>query len=50
MINHLQDCGKDYRDLNRVYLPQDTLEGFGARVEMLGESKALRRFAPPCAR
>ena len=25
VINHLQDCGKDYRDLDRVYLPQDTL-------------------------
>jgi hydroxysqualene synthase len=40
VINHLQDCGKDYRNLNRVYLPQDTLEGFGASVEMLGEKKA----------
>ena len=25
VINHLQDCGKDYRDLNRVYIPQDAL-------------------------
>jgi squalene synthase HpnC len=25
IINHLQDCGKDYRDLNRVYIPQDAL-------------------------
>ncbi len=23
VINHLQDCGKDYRTLNRVYVPQD---------------------------
>src|SRR5688500_15119822 len=23
--NHLQDCGKDFRDLNRVYLPRDAL-------------------------
>jgi squalene synthase HpnC len=23
VINHLQDCGKDYRSLNRVYIPQD---------------------------
>jgi hydroxysqualene synthase len=40
IINHLQDCGKDYRNLDRVYLPQDTLAAFGARVEMLAEPKA----------
>jgi squalene synthase HpnC len=38
--NHLQDCGKDYRDLDRVYIPQDTLAEAGARVEMLGEHRA----------
>src|SRR6202167_6255635 len=27
--NHLQDCGKDYRDLNRVYLPRDALAAAG---------------------
>jgi squalene synthase HpnC len=35
IINHLQDCGKDYRDLDRVYLPLDTLRDFGASIEML---------------
>ncbi len=38
--NHLQDCGKDYRDLNRVYLPRDALAASGATVEMLGEGRA----------
>lgn len=38
--NHLQDCGKDYRDLNRVYLPRDALAASGATVEMLGEAKS----------
>jgi hydroxysqualene synthase len=38
--NHLQDCGKDYRDLNRVYLPRDALEAAGASVEGLGEACA----------
>src|SRR6195256_4004183 len=38
--NHLQDCGKDYRDLNRVYLPRDALAACGASVEALGEAKA----------
>ena len=38
--NHLQDCGKDFRDLNRVYLPRDALALAGASVEELGQSKA----------
>ena len=38
--NHLQDCGKDYRNLNRVYLPRDALTAAGATAEMLGEAKS----------
>jgi squalene synthase HpnC len=38
--NHLQDCGKDYRDLDRVYIPLDALAAAGARVEDLGENRA----------
>jgi squalene synthase HpnC len=38
--NHLQDCGKDYKDLNRVYLPRDALAAAGASVEALGEGRA----------
>jgi squalene synthase HpnC len=38
--NHLQDCGKDYRELNRVYLPRDALAACGASVEALGEKRA----------
>jgi len=41
--NHLQDCGKDYRDLNRVYLPRDALAAAGASVEALGAA----RSSPP---
>jgi squalene synthase HpnC len=44
--NHLQDCGKDYRNLNRVYVPLDALAAAGATVEGLGAAKAspeLRR-------
>lgn len=36
IINHLQDCGKDYREIDRVYVPADMLARHGARVEMLG--------------
>jgi hydroxysqualene synthase len=38
--NHLQDCGKDFRNLNRVYLPRDALAAAGASVEQLGEARA----------
>jgi hydroxysqualene synthase len=38
--NHLQDCAKDFRDLNRVYLPRDALAATGASVEELGAGKA----------
>ena len=51
VLNHLQDCGDDYRALNRVYLPQDWMTEAGAGVEALGESRstsALRRVRGRC--
>ncbi|HEY0235232.1 MAG TPA: squalene/phytoene synthase family protein, partial [Afipia sp.] len=38
--NHLQDCGKDYRALDRVYVPLDALKVAGASVEMLGGERS----------
>ena len=38
--NHLQDCGKDFKNLNRVYLPRDALDAAGASVEALGLAQA----------
>jgi squalene synthase HpnC len=38
--NHLQDCGRDYRDLGRVYLPLDALSAAGTGIEALREPKA----------
>lgn len=49
VINHLQDCGKDYRSLNRVYIPQDMFtdtEALGcdkATPELLGVIAALAK-------
>jgi len=40
VINHLQDCGEDYRALDRVYVPLDALAAVGLGVEALGEDKA----------
>ncbi|MFI4974058.1 MAG: squalene synthase HpnC [Caulobacterales bacterium] len=40
IINHLQDCGKDYRDIDRVYVPLDALAAEGLGVEALGAAQA----------
>jgi squalene synthase HpnC len=40
IINHLQDCGADYRKLNRIYIPQDVLAAQGLGAEALGAAKA----------
>lgn len=46
IINHLQDCGADYRKLDRVYIPLDALNANGLGVDALGAERAgepLRR-------
>jgi hydroxysqualene synthase len=40
IINHLQDCGDDYRALDRVYLPLDVLTKHATDVEALGAASA----------
>jgi squalene synthase HpnC len=40
VINHLQDCRSDYRDLDRVYLPLDLLARNGVGVEALAAISA----------
>ncbi len=40
VINHLQDCGDDYRRLDRVYLPLEWMREAGADVAMLGRPAA----------
>jgi hydroxysqualene synthase len=46
VLNHLQDCGEDYRALGRVYLPEADLAACGSCVEALEATRAspgLRR-------
>jgi hydroxysqualene synthase len=40
IINHLQDCGKDYRQLDRVYIPLDVLAETGTSLGELGANRA----------
>jgi hydroxysqualene synthase len=41
IINHLQDCADDYRELDRVYLPEDLAEAVGADFGMLAQAETL---------
>ena len=46
VLNHLQDCAADYRDLDRVYVPLRDLAAEGCTVEALAApalSPAMRR-------
>ena len=40
IVNHLQDCGKDRREIDRVYIPMDSLRAVGLAVEALDEEAA----------
>jgi squalene synthase HpnC len=40
IINHLQDCVKDYRALDRVYVPLDAFKAAGTSVEALDAPRA----------
>lgn len=41
IINHLQDCKKDYLTLDRVYIPVPMLERAGVTVEALAAARAV---------
>jgi phytoene/squalene synthetase len=40
VINHLQDCGVDYREMDRVYVPQDHLARFGVETRELASGRS----------
>jgi squalene synthase HpnC len=40
IINHLQDCGADYRKLDRVYIPLDALDRDGLTPDALAADRA----------
>ncbi len=51
VLNHLQDCQDDYRQLDRVYLPADWLAEAGLGVEVLDQSSSpppLRQVFDRC--
>lgn len=51
VLNHLQDCKDDHRELDRVYLPQDWMAANGVTVEHLqgrAVTPGLRRVIDLC--
>ena len=46
IINHIQDCLNDYRDLDRVYVPLDAMAAAGTSVEALGAAQASPELLP----
>lgn len=51
VINHLQDCQEDYREMNRVYLPQDWMAGAKIDVDTLNKpftGRGLRQVIDVC--
>jgi len=46
IINHMQDCADDFKQMDRVYLPENWMDEFGATVDDLNKpitTPALRR-------
>jgi len=51
IINHLQDCADDYRELDRVYIPLDIFKSCNAKISDLcadKSSKELRSCIDEC--
>jgi hydroxysqualene synthase len=42
VLNHLQDCAEDHRNLDRVYLPRAELAACGARIDELQAPQASK--------
>ncbi len=49
IINHLQDCAKDLRDLDRAYVPLDALAGAGLTLDALRAAKRHAQRCEPCS-
>ncbi|MEM7056979.1 MAG: squalene synthase HpnC [Pseudomonadota bacterium] len=51
ILNHLQDCQKDYRNMDRVYLPQAWFDAEGLDVDVLDAGRSpsgFRRVLDQC--
>jgi squalene synthase HpnC len=44
ILNHIQDCGDDYVNMDRVYIPLNWFKEAGADVKMLASSEASEKM------
>ena len=44
IINHIQDCKKDFRQLNRVYIPDSFFKKYSLDKKTLKKSKSIENF------
>ena len=44
IINHIQDCKKDFRQLNRVYIPDSFFKKYSLDKKTLRKSKSIENF------
>ncbi len=44
IVNHLQDCADDYKDVDRIYIPLDMFKAFNAEVSELSAPSASKEL------
>ena len=44
IINHIQDCKKDFKELNRVYIPESFFKKYSVDKKILRKSKSEENF------
>ena len=44
IINHIQDCKKDFKELNRVYIPESFFKKYSLDKKTLRKSKSEKNF------
>ena len=44
IINHMQDCQKDFRQLNRVYIPESLLKKYSLNKKILDKNQSSKNF------
>ena len=45
IINHIQDCKKDFKELNRVYIPESFFKKYSLNNSILSKNKSIKNFA-----
>ena len=44
IINHMQDCKKDFEELNRVYIPESLFKKYSINKSILKKSRSMGNF------